>query len=101
MFGARSLLADGPVDARRFGPAADVVLRDDALAMRGGLGLRARLDPTATALVHHLAQARSARQAFDDTAGALGRDPAEVRELGEALVARLVELGLVVPVEQA
>jgi len=101
MFGARSLLANVPVDERRFGPAPDVLLQDDALAMRGGLGLRAGLDPTAAALVHHLAQARSAGEAFDATAGALGRDPAEVRELGEALVARLVELGLVVPLDRA
>jgi methylase of polypeptide subunit release factors len=100
MFAARSLLANGAVHGRRFAPAPDVVLRDDALAMRGGLGLRAGLDPTAAALVHHLAQSRSAAQAFDATAGALGRDPAELRAVGEALVGRLVELGLVVPLGQ-
>jgi methylase of polypeptide subunit release factors len=100
MFDARTLLADCTIPERRFGPAPDVVLEEDALTMRGGLGLRAGLDPTAASLVHHLRQSPSAGEAFAATAGALGRDPAEVRKLGEALVGRLVELGLVVPLDR-
>ena len=105
IFAARDALARAPIHQQRFAWAPDAVLqpaRDPAdggsrVALRGGLGLRGTLDPVATAVVERLSAARPAGVAFDAAARALGRDRAALRELGEEVVAGLVELGFLVP----
>jgi methylase of polypeptide subunit release factors len=96
MFAARDALARAPVHQQRFALAPDAILQRGALVLRGGLGLRAELDPAAGAVVERLSGARTAGTAFDAAARALGRNRAEMRELGEELVSRLVELGFLV-----
>jgi len=78
-------------------PARDPADGGSRIALRGGLGLRGALDPVATAVVERLSAARPAGVAFDAAARALGRDRAALRELGEEVVAGLVELGFLVP----
>ena len=97
IFAAREFLAAGAVHQRRFALAPDAILLGTELSLRGGLGLRAELDAAGAAVVERLSATHPAGAAFDAAARALRQDRATLRELGEALVRRLAELGFIVP----
>ena len=97
IFAAREVLATGAIHQRRFTVAPDVVVVGTELTFRGGLGLRAQLDAVGAAVVRHLSPTRPAGAAFDAAARDLGQDRRSMRNLGEALVSRLIELGFVLP----
>jgi methylase of polypeptide subunit release factors len=96
IFAARESLSPGALHQHRFALAPDAMLDGAELSLRRGLGLRAQLDPVGVEVVGRLSPTHPAGAAFDAAARALRRDRATLRELGEALVRRLVELGFVV-----
>ncbi len=82
IFAARDLLAARAADGLALELAPDAELDGTRLALRGGLGLQARLDPDGAALVAQLAS---------------GAAPTPLDESGRELLHRLLELGFVVP----
>lgn len=97
IFAARASLPPGAIHQHRFALAPDALLDGSELSLRSGLGLRAQLDPAGAEVLGRLSPTHPAGAAFDAAARALRRDRPALRELGEALVRRLVELGFVVP----
>jgi methylase of polypeptide subunit release factors len=97
IFAARDSLGGGAIHQRRFVLAPDARLLGTDLSLRGGLGLRAQLDPAALAVLERLSATRPAGAAFDGAARVLGEDRATLRVRGEELLRRLLELGFVVP----
>lgn len=74
----------------------DWAARSITLVLEDGIGFRAGLDQTTTAIVRRLAGGRSLREVVTEAAGELELPVAELEQAGAALARQMLELGFVV-----